>query len=99
MRGRPGAARIGRVTRGVVLGLRAEDVGAGAAPILDGLVDTVMPAGSDLFLGLKVEGADVFVRVGKDTKVREGERIALPLVPHRLHLFDRASGVSLDHPR
>ena len=52
------AARIADVRRPVVLGLRAEDVGAGEAdaPRLRGTVDTVMPAGSDLFLGLKVEG-------------------------------------------
>ena len=67
-----------------------EDIGAAVpgAPELTGRVDTVMPAGSDLFLGLKVEGADVFVRVGKDAQVREGEEVSLPLVPDRLHLFD-----------
>ncbi|GAC1340360.1 MAG: sn-glycerol-3-phosphate ABC transporter ATP-binding protein UgpC [Acetobacteraceae bacterium] len=105
------AARIGRVTREVVLGLRAEDVGATVAPglegsgladpgldgpVLCGVVDTAMPAGSDLFLGLKVEGADVFVRVAKDARVREGERVSLPLVGHRLHLFERSSGKTLD---
>jgi len=88
LRGAPGS---------VVLGLRAEDVGAdGSGGVgMRGRVDTVLPAGSDLFLGLKVEGADVFVRVGKETRVREGETITLPLVAGRLHLFDKETGRSL----
>jgi multiple sugar transport system ATP-binding protein len=83
--------------RRVVLGLRAEDVGPPieAGPSLVGVVDTAMPGGSDIFLGLKVAGADVFVRVGKDAGVREGEVITLGLNPARLHLFDQESGVSL----
>jgi len=91
------AARIADAGRPVVLGLRAEDVGADdpGAPRLRGRVDTVMPAGSDLFLGLKVAGTDMFVRVGKDVAVREGEEITLSLVAARLHLFDRETGMSL----
>ncbi len=91
------AARIGGAPGSVVLGLRAEDVGAdGSGGVgMRGRVDTVLPAGSDLFLGLKVAGADVFVRVGKETRVREGETITLPLVAGRLHLFDKETGRSL----
>ena len=57
-----------------------------------------MPAGSDQFLGLQVEGASVFVRIGKDIRMREGEAVAFGLNPARLHLFDRATGTSLLHP-
>ncbi len=94
------AGIAGGAGRPAVLGLRAEDVGnpgdggLGQAR-LRGRVDTVMPAGSDLFLGLKVEGADVFVRVGKDASVVEGQEMTLPLSADRLHLFDRATGMSL----
>ena len=90
-------AQIAQAPTAVVLGLRAEDVGAAepGAPALRGRVDTVMPAGSDLFLGLKVEGVDVFVRVDKSASVREGEEIELGLITPRLHLFDRDSGRSL----
>jgi multiple sugar transport system ATP-binding protein len=86
-------------SRPVVLGLRAEDTGPeqpGGA-VLTGVVDTAMPAGSDQFLGLKVAGADVFVRVGKDAQVNEGDTIRLGLNPARLHLFDKATGLSLLH--
>ena len=85
--------------REVVLGLRAEDVGvvAPGGPVLRGVVDTAMPAGSDQFLGLRVEGVDVFVRVGKDARMNEGEAVELGLNPRRLHLFDKATGASLLH--
>jgi len=93
----PGIAAT--ATRDIVLGLRAEDVGPvqDGFPVLRGMVDTAMPTGSDQFLGLKVGGNDVFVRVGKDSAVREGETISLGLNPARLHVFDKASGLSLLH--
>jgi multiple sugar transport system ATP-binding protein len=58
-------------------------------------VDSVLPVGSDRFLGLKVEGCNVYVRVDKESHHREGETVTLGLVPERLHLFDKASGDSL----
>jgi multiple sugar transport system ATP-binding protein len=81
----------------VVLGLRPEDVCAanGAVPSLAGTVDSVLPVGSDRFLGLKVEGSDVFVRVEKEARHQEGAAIRLGLVAERLHLFDKATGLSL----
>jgi len=85
--------------RGAVLGIRPEDVAGraadGAASALRGVVDSVLPVGSDRFLGLRVEGHDVFVRVDKQAQHREGEFVAFALVPERLHLFDKASGTSL----
>ena len=94
------AARVqGDAGRDVVLGIRPEDVSPHAlrpnAPVLSGSVDSVLPVGSDRFLGLKVEGCNVFVRVDKETTHREGETVTLALVPERLHLFDKASGNSL----
>jgi multiple sugar transport system ATP-binding protein len=55
----------------------------------------VLPVGSDRFLGLKVEGCDVFVRVDKETHHVQGQRVSFGLRPERLHLFDKASGASL----
>jgi multiple sugar transport system ATP-binding protein len=84
--------------RPVVLGLRAEDVAEQAGPgdrALPGQVTTVLPVGSDQFLGLQTAGGQVFVRVGKDRHHREGENVALSVVTERLHLFDKASGQSL----
>jgi multiple sugar transport system ATP-binding protein len=83
--------------RDVVLGLRAEDViesGAGGL-LLQGVVDTAMPAGSDQFVGMIVEGSMVFVRVSKDSRLREGETVSFGLNPDRLHVFDKATGRSL----
>jgi multiple sugar transport system ATP-binding protein len=82
----------------VVLGIRPEDVLRDSAPgwpVLTGVVDSVLPVGSDRFLGLKVEGCDVFVRVDKETHHVQGQRVSFGLRPERLHLFDKASGASL----
>ena len=82
----------------VVLGIRPEDVLRDSAPgwpVLTGVVDSVLPVGSDRFLGLKVEGSDVFVRVDKETHHVQSQRVSFGLRPERLHLFDKASGASL----
>jgi multiple sugar transport system ATP-binding protein len=82
----------------VVLGIRPEDVLRDSAPgwpVLTGVVDSVLPVGSDRFLGLKVEGCDVFVRVDKETHHVQGQRVGFGLRPERLRLFDKASGASL----
>ena len=94
------AARISRQPEGnVVLGLRPEDVATtgepGSGASLSGIVDTVLPVGSDRFIGLKVEGCDVYVRVAKEARHREGDSISLGLVAERLHLFDKSTGVTL----
>jgi multiple sugar transport system ATP-binding protein len=82
----------------VMLGIRPEDVMRhcpAGGPVLTGVVDSVLPVGSDRFLGLKVEGCDVFVRVDKETRHAQGERVSFGLLPERLHLFDKASGGSV----
>jgi multiple sugar transport system ATP-binding protein len=81
----------------VVLGIRPEDVGTGApdGTSFQGLVDSVLPVGSDRFLGLKVEGCDVFVRVDKQAHHRQGESARFTLAPELLHVFDKATGLSL----
>ena len=84
--------------REVVLGLRAEDVGEQAGErsrSLQGRVVSVLPVGSDQFLGLQTSGGAVYVRVGKDHRHREGENVALAVNTDRLHLFDKASGQTL----
>jgi multiple sugar transport system ATP-binding protein len=85
--------------RAIMLGLRPEDVSSHGVPAaglaLSGTVDSVLPVGSDRFLGLKVEGLDLFVRVDKQASHAVGQQVILGLVPERLHLFDKASGVSL----
>jgi len=90
------AARDGQEA---VLGLRPEDVCAAAAAepghVMSGVVDSVLPVGSDSFIGLKVEGRDIFVRLDKGARHKEGTSISLGLVAERLHLFDKQSGMTL----
>jgi multiple sugar transport system ATP-binding protein len=94
------AARVAaREGQELVLGLRPEDVcpadQAGPGMALSGVVDSVLPVGSDRFIGLKVEGSNVYVRVDKEARHREGTSIQLGLVAERLHLFDKATGMTL----
>ncbi|MCB1713504.1 MAG: ABC transporter ATP-binding protein [Candidatus Competibacteraceae bacterium] len=82
--------------REVVLGIRPEDVDesnaeTGGALRLSGQVRSVLPVGSDQYLGMRVEGADLFFRVSKDVQHRDDENLTLTLKPKRLHLFDRRS--------
>ena len=83
----------------VVLGIRPEDVASHSPATehlaLRGVVDSVLPIGSDRFLGLKVEGCDVFVRVDKQAMHREGDQATFGLSPEHLHVFDKATGRSL----
>jgi multiple sugar transport system ATP-binding protein len=93
----PGKLKGVSATR-VVLGIRPEDVlreSPPGRPVLTGVVDSVLPVGSDRFLGLKVEGSDIFVRVDKESHHVQGQRVSFGLLPERLHLFDKASGASL----
>ena len=95
----PSVAACGSSAAGrqVMLGVRPEDVTAPGAggPSISGAINSVLPVGSDRFLGLTVEGQDIFVRVDKHASYHEGESATLGLVPERLHLFDQASGMSL----
>ena len=84
-------------SRAVTLGLRAEDVGpvTPSTVTLRCVLETAMPSGSDQFLGVRVEEATLFLRVGKDTVVQEGTAMEFGINPARLHMFDRSTGVSL----
>ena len=89
----PLAAQAGRAVK---LGIRAEDVDPrGTSEQLHGRISSVLPVGSDQFLGVEVEGTTLFFRVGRELRAREGENIALPVSTPRLQIFDAASGASL----
>ncbi|WP_315836225.1 sn-glycerol-3-phosphate ABC transporter ATP-binding protein UgpC [Bradyrhizobium prioriisuperbiae] len=85
--------------RPVRIGIRAEDVDERAEPrsgaVLRGPVTSVLPVGSDRFLGLRVEGTEMFFRVSKDIRHVEGETIALTANVNRLHIFDADTGANL----
>jgi len=89
----------GDAGRKVVLGIRPEDVDDRNAPVdggaIDGHVNFVMPIGSDQFLNMKLEGEELFFRVGKETRHRNGEEVTLAANLDRLHLFDQDTQKSL----
>ena len=86
----------GHAGRAVKLGIRAEDVDArGTGEKLQGRVSSVLPVGSDQFLGVEVEGATLFFRVGRELRTQEGENVALSVNMARAQLFDPSSGASL----
>ena len=89
----PLAVQAGRPVR---LGIRAEDVDPrGTSEQLSGRITSVLPVGSDQFLGVEVEGATLFFRVGREIRAQQGENISLPVNANRLQVFDAASGASL----
>jgi multiple sugar transport system ATP-binding protein len=85
--------------RAVVLGLRAEDVDAHAErrvrESLRGRILSVLPVGSDQFLQVQVDGAEMYFRVGKEVRHKDGENVSLAINLNRLHLFDKQTGNSL----
>jgi multiple sugar transport system ATP-binding protein len=86
----------GQGGRQVRLGIRAEDVDSRTdGQFLSGRVTSILPVGSDQYLGVEVEGAALFFRVGRELRAQQGENIALPVNTSRLQLFDGASGASL----
>ncbi len=94
------AAKLnGQGGREVVIGLRAEDVVESEAPeigaCLTGRVASVLPVGSDQFLDMDLEGARLFLRLGKECRYREGDTATLGINLNRLHLFDKASTQSI----
>jgi len=89
----------GQDGRPVRLGIRAEDVdetaSAGPGATIHGKVNSVLPVGSDQFLGFDFYGDELFFRVGKDLAHKVGDNVSLSVDVNRLHLFDKDSGVSL----
>jgi multiple sugar transport system ATP-binding protein len=85
--------------RQIVLGVRPEDVSethaATGEGLISGHVTTVLPVGSDRYLGLSVEGEECFFRVGKDRVLSEGAPVSLAVNAGRIHLFHPEHGESL----
>lgn len=92
-------ALVGFNGRSVKLGIRAEDVDEHSEPeagkTIDGTVISVLPVGSDQFLGVEVEGEELFFRVNKDTRYNYGDKIELSANTARLHVFDTQTDASL----
>ncbi len=85
--------------REVRLGIRAEDVderpGAEKGARITGKVNSVLPVGSDQFLGFDFDGEELFFRVSKDMRHAVGETVSLAVDLNRLHVFDVETGETL----
>ncbi len=89
--------------RAVTLGIRPHDLGPAknGAPVAAHLhVDLVEALGSEAFAhgSLRTGGPSIIARLDADEArvVRPGSSLALSVAPSRVHLFDPATGVSLD---
>jgi multiple sugar transport system ATP-binding protein len=80
----------------VTLGVRPEDIElhANEAGSIPALVDAVEPLGSEQVLYFNCEGAQVTARAPAQARIAMGDAIALGIDPHRMHLFDAASGAA-----
>jgi len=82
----------------VTIGIRAEDIDEDATYAdcqLTGEITSLLPVGSDQFIGLQNGGRVMFFRVGKERSYRVGDRLSVSVNPRRMHIFDQASGVNL----
>jgi multiple sugar transport system ATP-binding protein len=90
--------------RAVLLGIRPESIvvrGDGVdtpprgASWISASVYINEPLGSDQFLTLDVGDTRVKVRASPDLAVRATDRVEVAFEPHKLHLFDGATGTAL----
>ncbi|MFP3569595.1 ABC transporter ATP-binding protein [Paraburkholderia sp. SIMBA_030] len=84
--------------RAVSIGIRAEDIdehGDATDCALTGDIASLLPVGSDQFIGMQCAGRSMFFRVDKERACKVGERVTLAVNRRRLHIFDQTSGVNL----
>ncbi len=83
----------------VILGIRPEDVNergdAQPGSAVSGTVNTVLPMGSEQYLSMTLEGIEVFFRLGKEHRHKDGDSVSLEINRNRLHVFDKETGLSL----
>ena len=93
------ARLAGALPRGpLILGIRPEDVqpAPGTADCrLQGAVRSVLPVGSDQFLGVAFGARELFFRIAKGQAHAPGEVVTMALDPARLHWFDPATTEAL----
>jgi ABC-type sugar transport system ATPase subunit len=80
----------------VTLGIRPEDIHLGAEGerflSMDARVATVERLGAETIFGVERDGAELFVRVGRDPQVSPGDLVPLAFDPVDLHLFNPETG-------
>ena len=83
--------------KSVVLGVRPEDVHLDPSGPLRGPIETILPVGSDQYLGVKCAEQQLFFRVAKGEAFRLGDQIGFSANPAQIQLFDTATGLTLLH--
>ncbi len=97
----PPAALAAYLGRGVLLGLRAEDVHEHPAPehgTLSGVVTLVELTGPHVFVGLLVGEHRLNARFDRRTRVRPGDLVTVGVDAARAHVFDPVTRNALVHP-
>jgi len=80
----------------VTLGVRPETIGVSHnGPGIAGTVYVEEPLGSDVFLTLEVEGANIIVRTEPEFRASFGEQVFLTFNAQKLYLFDQKSGEAI----
>jgi multiple sugar transport system ATP-binding protein len=83
-------------TSPVILGVRPETIGVShAGPGIAGTVYVEEPLGSDVFLTVEVEKANIIVRTDPEFRANFGEQVHLTFNPQKVYLFDQKSGEAI----
>jgi len=94
------ADKVGAAGSSLILGVRPEHLheAAGDEPSLPANVEVLEPLGADVFALGKVGDAPMTARLEPSTRVKVGDTVKLGLDLEAMHLFDKASGRSLEAP-
>ncbi len=81
----------------VQIGVRPEDIEVlpSESPTAQATVVVREPLGSDLFLTLELEGVTFKARTHPDARMDRGDCVPIRFRPTKVHLFDKAAGVTL----
>jgi multiple sugar transport system ATP-binding protein len=83
----------------LLLGIRPESLQLGIGPgwQVNGVVEIVEHAGSDIFAHVRIGPHDVAVRLPGDFSVTTGQKLALRIDPSRVSVFDASSGARINN--
>jgi multiple sugar transport system ATP-binding protein len=87
-----------RVAKGkMIIGIRPEDLppAPSAQSFLRGEVELIEDIGSDRYLHLLCDGAELIARAGKDVALRRGDLVGIDVAAHALHFFRAGARVEL----